>query len=137
MGQPKYYSLWGKAIASDGSEHYVTVVGKCSQEKETITVPTETSVTDDKGREHNATLLVNVKRRYRKLTLARAICHPSDEFNFEKGVEMCKKRIEQGIIIGEQESENITMLNDDQCEILVFCEVNHIIKNIDKYISEN
>ncbi len=128
--------MWGKAVASDGSEHYVTVVGKCSQQKETITVPTETSIVDDLGKEHDATLLVNVKRKFRKLELARSICHPADTFDFDKGVELCKKRIEEGIIIGEQESENITMLNADQCEMLVFCEVNHIIKNIDKYIND-
>ena len=64
-----------------------------------------------------------------------AICHPDDEFNEEIGINLAKRRIETDPI-GTIESYNVTMLNDDQNEMMVLIELAHIIKNIDKYIGK-
>lgn len=135
MAKEKFYSLWGKATASDGSDHYVTVVGRFTQEKTNDTVATETTIVDDNAKEHKALVLVDYKKKNRKFEMARAICDPRDTFDYEYGKRKAMKRIAEGEVIGTINSEDITMLNDDICNMLVFNEVNHVIKNIDSYIN--
>lgn len=135
MAKEKFYSLWGKATDKNGIDHYVTVVGKFTQSKVKETVPTEMIVFDERGRQHEGLLMTDYKKKVRSFTMAKAICDPRDTFSFEEGQRIAKKRIADGEVIGTQTSEDVTMLNDDQCELLVFGEVNHIIKHIDEYIS--
>lgn len=137
MAKEKFYSLYGKAVDKDGQTHYVTVVGKMTQTKETETIPQEMKLRDvETNKNCDALVFINVKKKVRTFTMARAICDPRDTFNFEVGVELAKRRIERGETIGTQYSEDVTMLNDDQCNMLVFTEVNHIINHIDDYVSK-
>lgn len=136
----KDYALWGKAVDSKGNTHYVTVVGRAEQEKVKTTLSTETTVVDENGKQHEGLLLTDYNKKVRTFTMARSICDPRDEFNFETGKQIAIKRLERGDkndVIGSLQSENITMLNDDMCNLLVFNEVNHVIKNIDTYIGLN
>lgn len=132
----KFYSLWSKATDANGVDHYVTVVGKVEQERVRETLTTDTMVEDEHGKKHEATILTDIKYKRRVFTMARSICSPEDTFNFEQGVKIAKKRIKNGDIIGEFTSNNITMLNDDMCNLLIFNEVNHVVRNIDKYIQK-
>lgn len=135
MAKEKFYSLWGKATDKNGQDHYVTVVGKFTQSKVTETIPTSMTVIDERRKQHEGLLITDYKKKVRSFTMAKAICDPRDTFSFEEGQRIAKKRIEEGEVIGTQTSEDITMLNDDQCQLLVFGEVNHIIQHIDEYIS--
>jgi len=137
MAKEKIYNLYAKATDREGNVHYITVVGKCTQEDTTYTIPTETFVTDENGRQHRATIFTDYKAKTRTFTMAKAICDPRDEFNEEYGKKLALKRLERGEVIGTQTSNDITMLNDDQCEMLVVVELAHIIRNIDSYIGLN
>ena len=128
----KFYHISGKAVDSNGLTHYVTVVGKRIRETEHSFE--ETPVYNDSGSEQGV-LMFKVKNKIRKFTMAYAICHPDDEFNEEIGIRLAKRRIETDPI-GTVESYNVTMLNDDQNEMMVLTELAHIIKNIDKYITK-
>lgn len=130
----KFYSMWGEATDKNGEKHQVTVVGRVLQEKITDTVSNTTTITDERGKEHDALIIADYKKKQRTFTMARSICDPRDTFDFERGKEIAKRRIVNGDTIGSIQSENITMLNDDMCNLLVFNEVNHVIKNIDAYI---
>ena len=121
----KVYSLWGKAVDSNGETHYVTVVGLYN--KETRYENTMEDIDND------VTLLTHDKYKVRTLKLGASICHPSDEFNEEVGISIAKSRAKR-TPIGTVESRNITMLNADACTALVFTELRHIINHIDDYI---
>ena len=57
-----------------------------------------------------------------------------DEFDINIGVEVAKERALHKPA-GELRSNNWTMLQDDQCEMLVKCEAEYIFNNIKKYIN--
>lgn len=126
----KYYSLFGEAIDSNGNSHIVTVVGEYTQFKEDFVE--EMDVLTDEG--VVCKTLIPMKKQKRELKLAYSICHPDDVFDKEEGIKVAKRRLKRGNTIGELSSYNCTMLNQDQCEILVLVEVGHIIKHIDTYI---
>ena len=128
----KFYNVSGKAVDANGETHYVTVVGKL--EKFVEHYVDETPVHNDSGSVYGV-LLTNEKRKVRQMTLGYAICHPDDEFDEEFGIRLATKRIETSPV-GTLISNNVTMLNDDQNEMLILTELCHIIKNIDKYISK-
>lgn len=126
----KYYSLFGEAYDKEGKSHIVTVVGQYKQFKEECVDKWE--IVDDEG--VSCKVLRPIKKQKRVLTLAYSICHPEDEFNKEEGIKVAKRRLKAGDVIGELSSYDFTMLNPDQCEIMVLNEVGHIIKHIDTYI---
>ena len=128
----KFYHISGKAVDSNGVTHYVTVVGK--RVRETEHSIDETPVYNESGSEQGV-LMFKVKNKIRRFSMGYAICHPDDEFNEEVGIRLAKRRIEYDPI-GTVESYNVTMLNDDQNEMMVLTELAHIIKNIDKYIQK-
>jgi len=136
MAKEKFYSLYGKAVDKNGQEHYVTVVGKMTQTKETETTPVDIRLFEDgTARQLEGVVFEKKKVKTRTFEMAWAICDPRDKFDFNVGIELAKKRIERGQTIGTQTTHDVTMLNDDQCNMLVFVEVNHIVKNIDSYIN--
>ena len=134
MAREKFYSMYAKAKDVNGVEHTVTVVGKLEQYKVSDEEIEEFPTVNDYGKEGQGFIVTPFKRTVRRLRLAYSICHPNDEFNEEVGTEIAKKRIEHDDFIGELYSPNCTMLNDDQCQLSVFGELNYIVKNIDKYL---
>ena len=74
------------------------------------------------------------KKMKRKLTLGLSICHPSDEFDEAKGVEIALGRINRGEDLGALETNNVTMLTDDAIEAELIVKLNHICENIDEFL---
>lgn len=134
MSKTRTYSLWGIATDKYGAKHYVTVVGQRTQEKVTLQVAEKTQVTDENGKTRNATVLVDYPKTLRTFKMAKAICDPRDTFDEKYGIKLAESRIAHDDVIGTQTSFDATMLNDDQCEMLVLTEVRHICKHIDMYI---
>ena len=81
-------------------------------------------------------LTYGVKNLNRKLTLGVSICHPSDTFNEEIGINIAKGRINRGQGLGQIETSNVTMLTEDAIMAEILVKLNHICQNIDEYISE-
>lgn len=129
----KFYSSYGEAIDKNGERHVVTVVGEFKRFKEKRVK--DTTITLEDGKE--AVVLEQISRKKRTFKMAYAICHPEDEFNQEIGEKIAKRRLKQGEIIGTVSTFDVTMLNDDQCELMVFGETCHIINQIDHYLEKH
>lgn len=127
------YNMHGNAVDSNGVNHIVTVVGLYTQQKEHVMVNEPISV----GVGHKVVegeLTYPHTTKVRTLALGYSICHPNDEFNEAAGVSIAKSRAKKAPI-GTVTSTDVTMLNDDACTALVLTELNHITKNIEKYIN--
>ena len=129
----KYFHVYG--IAKTGrKKHVVTVVGKFEQSRENTEV---TEIVDVETKPTNfvkGELKYKVKQMKRKLTLGMSICHPSDTFDEEVGVEIAKARIEKGYDLGSIETTNVTMLTEDAIMAELVTKLNHMIENIEKYL---
>ena len=129
----KYFHVYG--IAKTGrKKHVVTVVGKFEQSRENTEV---TEIVDVETKPTNfvkGELKYKVKQMKRRLTLGMSICHPSDTFDEEVGVEIAKARIEKGYDIGSLETTNVTMLTEDAIMAELVTKLNHVIENIEKYL---
>jgi hypothetical protein len=66
-----------------------------------------------------------------------SICHPSDTFDEEVGVEIAKARIENGYDLGKLETSNVTMLTEDAIMAELVTKLNYVSEHIDDYISED
>lgn len=130
----KIYSLYGKAVDVNGQEHMVTVVGVYNQQKQRFMV-TEPTMVEVGFKEVNGSVSYEASTKVRTLSLGYSICHPNDEFNEAVGISVAKSRAKKEPI-GEVSSTDVTMLNEDHATALVFAELRHIIKNIDKYIEK-
>ena len=132
----KYYSVYG--IAKTGrKKHVVTVVGKLEQSRENTEV---TEIVDVETKPTNfvkGELKYKVKQMKRKLRRGMSICHPSDTFDEEIGVNIAKARIENGYDLGSLETTNVTMLTEDAIMGELLCKLNHVIGHITDYISED
>ena len=138
MAKIKYYSIWGKVKTKDKKTHYVTVVGKLEQTRERQMVTEKVPVEVKEGSFVDGVLMYpSNKLLSRKLTLGLSICHPLDEFDEEVGAEIAKKRIERGETLGSLETSNVTMLTEDAIMAELYVKLEHIIKSIEEYISEN
>jgi hypothetical protein len=71
---------------------------------------------------------------HRKLTLGVSICHPSDTFDENVGIEKAKKRIENGETLGSIETNNVTMLTEDAIMGEIYTKLAHITSHIEDYI---
>lgn len=122
------------AIANkDGQERVVTVVGELTKEKVSYVDEFEMEVNDKKGKTLQGVGTVERKIPIRHFTMAYSICHPEDKFDKEVGIKLATARLKKKPI-GTLSSFNRTMFNDEQCNMLLFTEVMHITKNIDKFI---
>jgi hypothetical protein len=121
----KFYSMWAKATDKNGADHFITIVGKFTQKKVNTTIVSQVG---------DGTLFTDKKFTTRNFAIGRAICDPRDTFSVEKGREIATKRIEKGETIGELSSQDVTMLNDDMCNLLVLNELKYSVQNIDKFI---
>ena len=136
MAKEKFYHAWAKATSSNGDEHYVTVVGKFEQSRKEKIVQDVVPVETNPNTIVDGILTYGVKNLNRKLTLGVSICHPSDTFNEEIGINIAKRRINRGQDLGQIETSNITMLTEDAIMAEIIVKLNHICQNIDEYISE-
>ena len=129
----KYFHVYG--IAKTGrKKHVVTVVGKFEQSRENTEV---TEIVDVETKPTNfvkGELKYKVKQMKRRLTLGMSICHPSDTFDEEIGVEIAKARIEKGYDLGSLETTNVTMLTEDAIMAELVTKLNHVIENIEKFL---
>lgn len=129
----KYFHVYG--IAKTGrKKHVVTVVGKFEQSRENTEV---TEIVDVETKPTNfvkGELKYKVKQMKRRLTLGMSICHPSDTFDEEVGVEIAKARIEKGYDLGSIETTNVTMLTEDAIMAELVTKLNHVIENIEKFL---
>ena len=136
MAKEKFYHAWEKATSSNGDEHYVTVVGKFEQSRKEEIVQDVVPVETNPNTIVDGILTYGVKNLNRKLTLGMSICHPSDTFNEEIGINIAKGRINRGQDLGQIETSNVTMLTEDAIMAEILVKLNHICQNIDEYISE-
>lgn len=136
MAKEKFYHAWAKATSRNGDEHYVTVVGKFEQSRKEEIVQDVVPVETNPNTIVDGILTYGVKNLNRKLTLGVSICHPSDTFNEEIGINIAKRRINRGQVLGQIETSNVTMLTEDAIMAEILVKLNHICQNIDEYISE-
>ena len=136
MSRVKYYHAWAKATSSNGDEHYVTVVGKFEQSRKEEIVQDVVPVETKPNTIVDGILTYGVKNLNRKLTLGVSICHPLDKFDEEVGINIAKGRIARGQDLGHLETSNVTMLTEDAIMAEILVKLNHIVENIDEYISE-
>lgn len=131
----KFYSMYQKVTDSKGEIHYVTVVGKFEQtrERELVQeiVPIEIKENSfvDGVLSYPSNKLLN-----RKLTLSMSICHPSDEFDEEVGVDIAKARIRKGETLGSIETKDVTMLTEDAIMAEIYVKLSYICNNIDSFL---
>ena len=134
----KFYSMYQKAVDSDGNVHYVTVVGQFEQRRERKTIEEVIPVyLSEKSTVEGVIVYPSNKILTRKLTLGVSICHPLDEFDKEKGEEIAKSRIKRGDVIGSLETNDVTMLTEDAIMAEIFTKLMYIAKNIDDYIEKD
>ena len=134
MAKEKFYHAWAKATSSNGDEHYVTVVGKFEQSRKEKIVQDVVPVETKPNTIVDGILTYGVKNLNRKLTLGVSICHPSDTFNEEIGINIAKRRINRGQDLGQIETSNITMLTEDAIMAEIIVKLNHIVENIDDFL---
>lgn len=135
MSKIKFYHLYSQCKDSDGQVHYVTVVGKFTQNYVPKEVTQEVPVEVKPGSVVKGKLTFNKRTLHRTLTVGISICHPLDEFDEEFGIELAKARIEKGQDAGTIETNDVTMLTED----LIMCELigklTYVVNNIDDYLS--
>ena len=134
MAKEKFYHAWAKATSSNGDEHYVTVVGKFEQSRKEKIVQDVVPVETKPNTIVDGILTYGVKNLNRKLTLGVSICHPSDTFNEEIGINIAKRRINRGQDLGQIETSNVTMLTEDAIMAEILVKLNHIVENIDDFL---
>ena len=134
MAKIKYYNLHGTATDSNGEKHIVTVVGKFTQEYFQKTIVEEVNVADTKKGFTKGTLTYPRKTLKRTLTTGLAICHPTDEFDEEFGIELAKARINKGKDAGTIETNDVTMITEDLIMAELLGKLTYVCANIDKYI---
>ena len=134
MAKEKFYHAWAKATSSNGDEHYVTVVGKFEQSRKEEIVQDVVPVETNPNTIVDGILTYGVKNLNRKLTLGVSICHTSDTFNEEIGINIARGRINRGQDLGQIETSNVTMLTEDAIMAEILVKLNHICQNIDTYL---
>ena len=132
----KFFHLYGNAVAADGKNHVVTVVGKFEQTRKPVEFTEIIPVEYKEGSSVNGTLKYSRKVLNRKLTIGVSICHPSDDFDEEIGVEVAKSRIKHGLNLGVLETSSVTMLTEDAIMAELLIKLQHICDNIDEYLPE-
>ncbi len=134
MSKLKYTSLWAVARDANGEKHYVTVVGKFTQNYVPKEITEEVPVEVKPGSFVKGKLTFNKRTLHRTLTVGVSICHPSDEFDEEFGVELAKARIERGEDAGKIETNDVTMLTEDLVAAELLGKLTYICNNIDSYL---
>jgi hypothetical protein len=126
--------LYANAVAADGKNHVVTVVGKLENRRKRKEFKEPFPVDLENGSVVDGQLVYSRKLFNRKLTLGMSICHPLDRFDEEKGVEVAKSRINNGYVLGELETSDVSMLTEDAVMAELLVKLQHITENIDDYL---
>jgi hypothetical protein len=132
----RFFHLYGNAQGLDGKNHVITVVGKLEQGTEKKEFNDSIPVEIRPGSYVNGELKYTRKAFKRKLTIGASICHPMDDFDEEKGIEVAKARIAAGDNLGVLETNSVTMLTDDAILAELFVKLNYMTENIDDYLPE-
>ena len=135
MGKIKFYHLYSQCKDSEGQIHYVTVVGKFTQNYVPKEITQEVPVEVKPGTIVNGKLTYNKRTLHRVLTVGVSICHPLDEFDEEFGKELAKARIEKGEDAGTIETNDVTMLTEDLIMAELLGKLTYIVNNINDYIA--
>lgn len=131
----KFYDAHAVCIDSKGEKHVVTVVGKFEQTRKRQTVEESVPIeVKPNSFVYGKLTYPSIKVLHRKLTLGVSICHPSDTFDEKVGVDVAKKRIEKGEVLGALETNNVTMLTEDAIMGEILIKLNHICETIEDYI---
>lgn len=133
MGKIKFYHLYSQCKDSEGQIHYVTVVGKFTQNYVPKEITQEVPVEVKPGTIVNGKLTYNKRTLHRVLTVGVSICHPLDEFDEEFGKELAKARIEKGEDAGTIETNDVTMLTEDLIMAELLGKLTYICNNIENY----
>lgn len=130
MSKVKYFDIHSQAI--NGS--VITIVGKVetgtAHHEITEGIPVQLSANSIVG----GSLTYQIKHFHRTLTIGLSICNKRDEFNENEGIRIAKKRIEKGNNVGIVETDNVTMLTDDQVIALLFAKLTYFTAHVDKAI---
>ena len=131
----KFYNTHAVCTDSKGEKHVVTVVGKFEQTRKRQTVEESVPIeVKPNSFVYGKLTYPSIKVLHRKLTLGVSICHPSDTFDEKVGVDVAKKRIEKGEVLGSLETNNVTMLTEDAIMGEILIKLNHICETIEDYI---
>ena len=127
----KHYFTQAVGTDSNGVEHKVVICGVWNQLKEKVEVSNDVVLEHGvKGKVvHPKTILC------KSFSLGYAICSPEDEFSLDEGKKIALGRAKK-TPIGKLGTLDFSMLNEDQCQALVFAEAMHITNNIDHYIKK-
>lgn len=132
----KFYNAYASCTDSNGEKHVVTVVGKFEQTRKRQTVEESVPIeVKPNSFVYGKLTYPSIKVLHRKLTLGVSICHPSDTFDEKVGVDVAKKRIEKGEVLGSLETNNVTMLTEDAIMGEILIKLNHICENIDEFLA--
>lgn len=125
----KHYFTQAVGTDSNGVEHKIVVCGVWNQLKEKVEVSNDVVLEFGvRGKIlHPKTILC------KSFSMGYAICSPEDEFSLEEGKKIALSRAKKKPI-GKLGTLDFSMLNEDQCQALIFAEALHITKNIDSYI---
>ena len=129
----KFYSLHADAYDANGGKHVVTVVGKFTQSYVPKEITQIVPVEAKPGSFVNGKLTFNKRTLHRTLTIGVSICHPSDEFDEEFGVELAKARIEKGQDAGTIETNDVTMITEDLIMAELLGKLSYICNNVESY----
>ena len=129
----KFYSLHADAYDANGEKHVVTVVGKFTQSYVPKEITQIVPVEAKPGSFVNGKLTFNKRTLHRTLTVGVSICHPSDEFDEEFGVELAKARIEKGQDAGTIETNDVTMITEDLIMAELLGKLSYICNNVESY----
>lgn len=129
----KFYHLYAGCVDKDGEKHYVTVVGKFTQNYEPKEITQKVPVEVKPGTIVDGKLTYNKRTIHRTLTIGVSICHPQDEFDEEFGVELAKARIERGEDAGTIETHDVTMLTEDLIMAELLGKLTYICNNVENY----
>ena len=130
----KFYSMYAICEDSKGVKHTVTVVGKLEQTRERQMVQEVVPVEVKEGSFVDGVLSYpSNKLLNRKLTLGVSICHPSDTFDEQIGIDIAKSRIEKGQTLGSLETSDVTMLTEDAIMAEIYTKLAHITESIDTF----
>ena len=122
------------AVDKNGKEHKVIVYGMVEQ-----TNGPKLHVDDVKlsngipGAFIEGNLVYKRKTFKRRLAIGYAICHPEDEFNVFVGEKIAKRRCMKDPY-AEAETNSVTMFHREDLAAIVSSKLDHICKNIDKFI---
>lgn len=130
----KIYHIDGIVKGEDGVQRHVVLVGKMVEEDVMNNETANITLVEKKTRKNvNAVAFVQRKVRQKKLTIGLSICHPADDFDIEKGIEIAKSRAKKQPI-GSISTTDWNMLQDDMCMGILLVQLAHVSENIDKYL---